>query len=244
MARRRDEVLSRGLPWLVAERAGVIGYAYATTSGPAWPIAIASRDSDLPGAGRARPGRWALVAGGVDGPFAKRPARQMLAVIGDSQNAGSVGVHRCLGFEPAGTLHNVGWKFDRWLDVVMMQRPLGLAATQAAFGVMAMRKSKTLTTWLALVAAPLGRTVLSPARPAGPAGLAAPAVGAAVGCMWACCMQQPPGKTTVFGRSFPCWASACIALLSGIVYGLTPDERWDARHNPGPHLPSPAAGRR
>ena len=52
-------------------------------------------------------------------------ARQMLAVIGDSANAASIGVHRALGFRPAGTLRAAGWKFDRWLDVVLMQRPLG-----------------------------------------------------------------------------------------------------------------------
>jgi len=49
----------------------------------------------------------------------------MLAVIGDSANLGSVGVHRAMGFEPSGTLRSVGWKFGRWLDVVLMQRALG-----------------------------------------------------------------------------------------------------------------------
>ena len=53
-------------------------------------------------------------------------ARQMLAVIGDSANAGSIGVHRRLGFEHVGTMKSAGWKFDRWLDVVVMQRALGL----------------------------------------------------------------------------------------------------------------------
>ncbi len=53
----------------------------------------------------------------------------MLAVIGDSANAGSIGVHRALGFEPIGTMKAVGWKFDRWLDVVLMQRSLGFGAT-------------------------------------------------------------------------------------------------------------------
>jgi L-amino acid N-acyltransferase YncA len=49
----------------------------------------------------------------------------MLAVIGDSANDGSIGVHRVLGFERCGMLESVGWKFGRWLDVVLMQRPLG-----------------------------------------------------------------------------------------------------------------------
>ena len=52
-------------------------------------------------------------------------ARQMLAVIGDSGNQASVALHRALGFHPAGTLQSVGWKFGRWLDVVLMQRALG-----------------------------------------------------------------------------------------------------------------------
>jgi phosphinothricin acetyltransferase len=48
----------------------------------------------------------------------------MLAVIGDSDNTGSIGVHASLGFVPVGTMRRVGYKFDRWLDVVTMQRPL------------------------------------------------------------------------------------------------------------------------
>ena len=55
----------------------------------------------------------------------------MLAVIGDSANAGSIGVHRALGFAHSGTIEAAGWKFDRWLDVVIMQKSLGLGATTA-----------------------------------------------------------------------------------------------------------------
>ena len=51
--------------------------------------------------------------------------RRMIAVIGDSENVGSIGVHASLGFQRAGTLRGVGWKFGRWLDTVYMQRPLG-----------------------------------------------------------------------------------------------------------------------
>ena len=58
-------------------------------------------------------------------------ARQMLAVIGDSGNDGSIGVHRALGFAHAGTIAAAGWKFDRWLDVVVMQRQLGAGAATA-----------------------------------------------------------------------------------------------------------------
>jgi phosphinothricin acetyltransferase len=59
-------------------------------------------------------------------------ARQMLAVIGDSQNLGSVGVHSTLDFEHVGVMKSAGWKFDRWLDVVVMQKALGQGDTTAA----------------------------------------------------------------------------------------------------------------
>jgi phosphinothricin acetyltransferase len=55
----------------------------------------------------------------------------VVAVIGDSANAASIGVHRALGFEPAGLLRSCGWKFGRWLDVGMMQRTLGAGGTGA-----------------------------------------------------------------------------------------------------------------
>jgi phosphinothricin acetyltransferase len=52
--------------------------------------------------------------------------RKLIAVIGDSANTGSIGVHRSLGFEPVGVLASCGWKFDQWLDVVLMEKSLGL----------------------------------------------------------------------------------------------------------------------
>ncbi|MDO4969586.1 MAG: GNAT family N-acetyltransferase, partial [Comamonadaceae bacterium] len=57
--------------------------------------------------------------------------RKLIAVIGDSSNAGSIGVHRAMGFEHAGTLRNVGWKLERWLDVVMMEKSLGAGSSTA-----------------------------------------------------------------------------------------------------------------
>jgi phosphinothricin acetyltransferase len=53
-------------------------------------------------------------------------ARQMIAVIGDSANTGSIGLHTALGFRHVGTMQSTGWKFDRWLDTVFMQRQLGV----------------------------------------------------------------------------------------------------------------------
>ena len=51
--------------------------------------------------------------------------RKLIAVIGDSGTAASVGLHRRLGFEPVGTIRSCGWKFDRWLDIVLMEKTLG-----------------------------------------------------------------------------------------------------------------------
>ena len=57
--------------------------------------------------------------------------RQMIAIIGDSANVGSIELHRAAGFRLVGTFDNVGFKFGRWLDSVLMQRPLGTGATTA-----------------------------------------------------------------------------------------------------------------
>ncbi|WP_454018404.1 N-acetyltransferase family protein [Azospirillum sp. Marseille-Q6669] len=126
LARRRDDVLARGMPYVVAEMDGrVIGYAYA---GP-YRLRTAYRysvedsiylDPDCMGRGAGR----ALLSTVID-RCEEAGCRQMIAVIGDSENASSIGLHRSLGFEPAGLLKAVGFKFGRWVDSVLMQRPLG-----------------------------------------------------------------------------------------------------------------------
>jgi phosphinothricin acetyltransferase len=135
-ARRRDEVLSRGLPWLVGETGGrVIGYAYANHFRPRPAYRFCVEDSiyladDAQGHGFGRHLLAELIT-----RCEARGARQMLAVIGDSANQASIGVHRALGFEPAGVIRSSGWKFERWLDVVILQRTLGrgdAAAPEAA----------------------------------------------------------------------------------------------------------------
>ena len=99
---------------------------------------------------RARPGyRWSVEDSVYIAPKAQRGGvgrlllseliaqaeasgfRQMIAVIGDSRNTASIELHRSLGFRMVGTFENVGFKFDRWLDSVLMQRPLGQGATTA-----------------------------------------------------------------------------------------------------------------
>ncbi len=127
MARRRDDVLAKGLPWLLAERAGrVLGYAYANHFRPRRAYRFCLEDSiyladDARGQGVGR-----LLLAELLARCEAAGARQMLAVIGDSANAGSIGVHRALGFEHTGILRSAGWKFGRWLDVVLMQKALGL----------------------------------------------------------------------------------------------------------------------
>lgn len=127
MARRRDDVLAKGLPWLVAERGGqVLGYAYANHFRPRRAYRFCVEDSIyLADAARGQ-GVGRLLLAELVARCQAAGARQMLAVIGDSANAGSIGVHRALGFEHTGVLRAAGWKFGRWLDVVLMQRALGL----------------------------------------------------------------------------------------------------------------------
>jgi phosphinothricin acetyltransferase len=127
MARRRDDVLGKGLPWLVAERGGVVlGYAYANHFRPRRAYRFCLEDSIyLADAARGQ-GVGTLLLAELIARCEAAGARQMLAVIGDSANAGSIGVHRALGFEHTGILRSAGWKFGRWLDVVLMQKPLGL----------------------------------------------------------------------------------------------------------------------
>jgi L-amino acid N-acyltransferase YncA len=128
MTRRRDDVLAKNLPWLVAEREGrVLGYAYANLFRPRPAYRFCLEDSIYLAAGAQGQGIGKLLLAELMSQCEARGARQMLAVIGDSANAGSIGVHRALGFEQTGLIRSAGWKFDRWLDVVVMQRGLGLA---------------------------------------------------------------------------------------------------------------------
>lgn len=124
---RRFEALRAGHhPYLVAEQAGEIaGYAYAGAyrARPAYRGTVENSvyvAPDRQGRGIGR----ALLAGVIEAATAGG-FRQMVAVIGDSGNAASVGLHAALGFEPVGTLRSVGWKHGRWLDTVLMQRALG-----------------------------------------------------------------------------------------------------------------------
>jgi L-amino acid N-acyltransferase YncA len=132
MTRRHADVTGKGLPWLVAERAGlVLGYAYANHFRPRRAYRFCLEDSIylLPEAQGQGAGRLLLAE--LMARCEAAGTRQMLAVIGDSANLGSIGVHRTLGFEQVGLMKSAGWKFDRWLDVVIMQKSLGQGDAKA-----------------------------------------------------------------------------------------------------------------
>lgn len=132
MAARREDVLGKGLPWLVIEDGGrVLGYAYCQWFKPRPAYRYSAEDSIYlhPEAAGRGLGRQLLTE--LLGRAEAAGIRKLIAVIGDSANAGSVGVHRALGFTPVGTIANCGWKFGRWLDIVLMERVVGAGAGSA-----------------------------------------------------------------------------------------------------------------
>ncbi len=130
MTRRMRTITDGGYPYLVAEKDGqVLGYAYAGAyrARPAYRNSVENSVYVSPDAHRLGVGR-ALLKELID-TATHRGFRQMIAVIGDSANAGSIGLHRALGFTFCGTIHSVGYKHGRWLDSVIMQRALGTGDT-------------------------------------------------------------------------------------------------------------------
>jgi len=126
LAARRAKVLQLGLPYLVAEAGGQIaGYCYATSYRPRPAYRYTIEDSVYVADGLAGRGIGAALLGQLIVRCEAGPWRQMIAVIGDAGNAGSIALHRRLGFAPVGTFAAVGWKFGRWVDSVLMQRGLG-----------------------------------------------------------------------------------------------------------------------
>lgn len=137
MRGRRADVLSKGLPWLVAvtnekeKEETVIGYAYCNWFKPRPAYRFSAEDSiylspEVAGKGVGRTLLAELIA-----QAQRAGVRKLIAVIGDSANAGSIGVHQSAGFQPVGVLKSSGWKFDKWLDVVLMDKALGEADTTA-----------------------------------------------------------------------------------------------------------------
>ena len=130
MTRRFRTLTDGGFPYLVAmldDR--VAGYAYAGPyrARPAYRFTVENSvylDPPAHGRGIGKALMRELIA-----QSEQRGFRQMIAVIGDSGNAASIGLHRATGFRPVGSFEKVGFKFGRWLDTVLMQRGLGAGAT-------------------------------------------------------------------------------------------------------------------
>ena len=123
MTARREAVEALGLPYLVAEDdAGrVIGFAYAGLFRTRSAYRFTCEDSVYVAQGETGRGIGKTLLAAVIEACRAAGYRQLVAVIGDSLNGGSIGVHKALGFRPMGSLEKVGFKRGRWLDVVMMQ---------------------------------------------------------------------------------------------------------------------------
>lgn len=133
MAARFAEVTSTGLPYLVAEdENGIAGYAYAALFRPRPGYRFTVEDSVYIRPGNQGQGIGFLLIDELIERAEAWGARQMIAVIGGSENAGSISLHTKCGFARTGIYSAVGWKFGRWLDVVLMQRALGPGATTSA----------------------------------------------------------------------------------------------------------------
>lgn len=126
MQSRRQAILAMGLPYFVAERDGrVLGYSYAAPYRTRSAYRYTVEDTIYVADGLGRQGIGSALLGALIHACEAGPWRQMIAVIGDSRNIGSIKLHERHGFKHAGLLKNVGYKFDEWLDSVIMQRPLG-----------------------------------------------------------------------------------------------------------------------
>lgn len=127
MSARRQDVLDKKLPWWVAEDddGAILGYAYANWFKPRPAYRFSAEDSVYVADAARGQGIGKLLLQALCRECEAAGVRKLIAVIGDSANHGSVGVHRATGFSNVGTLRSVGWKFERWLDVVMMEKSLG-----------------------------------------------------------------------------------------------------------------------
>ena len=126
LARRRADVLGRGLPYLVAEIDDeVVGYAYASPYRARSAYRFSLENSVYVDHRRHRNGIGRTLLAALIARCESGDWRQMIAVIGDSANVSSIALHERLGFRMVGTLRAVGFKFGRWLDTVLMQRELG-----------------------------------------------------------------------------------------------------------------------
>ena len=126
MAGRYAKVLAMGAPYLVAEDGDqVLGFAYAGPFRERAAYRFTVEDSVYVSEAARGRGVGRLLLEGLIVASAEAGFRQMLSLIGDSANTGSIRLHEVCGFTHEGLMKATGWKHGRWLDVVVMQRPLG-----------------------------------------------------------------------------------------------------------------------
>jgi phosphinothricin acetyltransferase len=129
MTHRFEMLANGGFPYLVAAQDGqTVGYAYAGPYRPRPAYRFTVENSVYLEPAIHRRGIGLQLMRRLIAECEARGFRQMIAVIGDSANAGSIGVHTRCGFQMIGTHRHVGLKFGRWLDTVMMQLSLGEGA--------------------------------------------------------------------------------------------------------------------
>jgi L-amino acid N-acyltransferase YncA len=129
IARRRGEIVRRGLPYLVAERDGrVIGYCYAGPFRPRTGYRFTLEDSVYIDAREVGRGIGRALLEQIIARCTELGYRQMVAVIGGRETIPSIRLHEALGFTHIGALPAVGFKFGRWIDIVLLQRTLGAGA--------------------------------------------------------------------------------------------------------------------
>ena len=130
MATRRTDVLGKNLPYLVAEENGeVLGFAYCNWFKPRPAYRFSAEDSIYMAESARGKGLGAKLLAALSQAAEAVGVRKLIAVIGDSANVGSVGVHRAQGFTHVGVLKDCGWKFGQWRDVVLMEKVLGEGST-------------------------------------------------------------------------------------------------------------------
>lgn len=131
MTARRADVLSKGLPYLIAEEDGrIAGFAYGNWFKPRPAYRYSVEDSIYLAPDLHRKGLGRALLTELLARCEAVGIRKMMAIIGDSANAGSVGVHLALGFTQVGIVESCGWKLGAWRDIVIMQKTLGAGDTQ------------------------------------------------------------------------------------------------------------------
>ena len=133
MAARRADVLAKSLPYLVAEGddGQVLGFAYCNWFKPRPAYRYSAEDSIYLAENARGQGLGTKLLAALEQAAEAVGVRKLIAVIGDSANLGSVGVHRSLGFQHVGVLKDCGWKFGQWRDVVLMDKVLGPGSSTA-----------------------------------------------------------------------------------------------------------------